>query len=450
MSRSLLVILFILSLLSLTAMVVAQAETHDLTVVSVTSSTTEAEVGDLVNITVVVRNQGIGSETFDVTTYYDTNVVETKTVLDLASNTNVSLTFVWNTTGVSTGTYIIRAEAGPLPEETATGDNRLASSEGVIVFEPPYIAVVPGGTVNVAMIPEMNYTISIYTDYNGSDVWGYQFELTFDPNVLEGVEVVNGDLITEDVGPTLWNLGTFNNTAGTLSPTGNGFFAMPPDPLPVTSGPGILANVTFTVVGYGDSLITFGARTKLIGYDTVLGNYNIIDKVSPNPGHILGGFFSNMEEVTHDIAVVSVTPSLTGVEVGELLNVTVVVENEGTVNEKNVVVKVYRDYEPGLTFWLIGERTVNLTVGAIESLVFVWNTTDVRPGDHTVTAVAIKLPREIDVGDNVLKSDIVITVRAREEQPIPIFLIVGIVMVTLAAIALIWYALKRRSARAKK
>ena len=449
MSRSLLVILFILSLLSLTAMVVAQAETHDLTVVSVTSSTTEAEVGDLVNITVVVRNQGIGSETFDVTTYYDTNVVETKTVLDLASNTNVSLTFVWNTTGVSTGTYIIRAEAGPLPEETATGDNRLASSEGVIVFEPPYIAVVPGGTVNVAMIPEMNYTISIYTDYNGSDVWGYQFELTFDPNVLEGVEVVNGDLITEDVGPTLWNLGTFNNTAGTLSPTGNGFFAMPPDPLPVTSGPGILANVTFTVVGYGDSLITFGARTKLIGYDTVLGNYNIIDKVSPNPGHILGGFFSNMEEVTHDIAVVSVTPSLTGVEVGELLNVTVVVENEGTVNEKNVVVKVYRDYEPGLTFWLIGKESVNLAAGAFESLVIVWDTVDAPLGEHSITAVAVALPGENDVLDNIVESEVRVTILISPEQPIPVLLILVIAIIAIAAIAIIWYAFKR-SARAKK
>lgn len=449
MPRSFLVSLFLLCLLNLTAMVVGQAETHDLAVVSVTLSTTEAEVGDLVNITVVVRNQGIGSETFDVTTYYDTNVVETKTVIDLAASTNVSLTFIWNTTNVSTGTYIIRAQAGPLPEETATGDNRLASSEGVVVFESPYIAVVPGGTVDLAMTPDMNYTISIYTDYSGSDVWGYQFELTFDPNVLHGTEVVNGNLITEDVGTTIWNPGAFDNTEGQLSLTGNGFFALPPAEPPVTSGPGILANVTFTIVGYGDSLITFGERTKLIGYDTVLRNYNIIDEITPKPGHLLSGFFSNMEEVTHDIAVVSVTPSPTEVEVGERLNVTVVVGNEGTVNEKNVVVKVYRDYEPGLTFWLIGERTVNLTAGANESLVFVWNTTEVRPGDHTVTAVAIKLPREIDVGDNILQSDIVITVRAREEQPIPIFLIVGIATVTLAAIALIWYALRRRSARAK-
>ena len=61
-----------------------------------------------------------------------------------------------------------------------------------------------------------NYNFSVYTDYNGSDVWGYEFKLTYNPLVLEGVEVVNGDLITEDNGIIMWMPGTFNNTVGTL------------------------------------------------------------------------------------------------------------------------------------------------------------------------------------------------------------------------------------------
>lgn len=443
MSRSLLVIILILSLLNLTAIVVAQAETQDLAVVSVTPSTTEAEVGDLVNITVVVRNQGTASETFNVTTYYDTNVVETKTVLDLNPNTNVSLTFAWNTTSVLAGVYNIRAEADTLPEETATGDNRLTSFEGVIVFESPYIAVDPGSTVNPALTLGINYTISIYTDYSGGDVWGYQFEMTFNPNILEGIAVVNGDLITEADGPTMWNLGTFNNTEGKLSLTGNGFFSLPPSPLPVTSGPGIMANITFKVVGLGDSYITLGDETKLIGYDTIQQiNFNIIDKVYPSPGHILGGYFRNTGEVIHDIAVVSVKPSTTGVDEGELLNVTVVVENEGTVNE-DATVEVYRDYIPGKTFWRIGKRSENLVVGEIKSLVFVWNTTDAPLGDHTLTAVAIRLPGENDVGNNILESEEIVTIRIIGETPIPIFFILGIAIVAVAAIALIWYVLKR-------
>jgi len=93
---------------------------------------------------------------------------------------------------------------------------------------------------------------------------------------------------------------------------------------------------------------------------------------------------------------------------------------------------------------------VNLAAGATKSLVFVWDTTDDPIGVHTVTAMAIGLPGEDDVADNILESDVMVAIRISGETPIPIFLILGIAIVAVAAIALIWYALKRRSARAKK
>jgi hypothetical protein len=446
----LLTIPLMLSLFGVNTIEVSAQEIHDVAVIGVTPSPTLVRLGELVNVTVVVKNNGTVGETFNVTVYYDTTAIETKTVLNLAPNTNRSFTLSWNTTDASTGIYAIKAEADPLPEETVTEDNTLISSNMVRVAVSPYIAIVPVGTVDEALTPGMNYKISVYTDYSGNDVWGYEFELTYNPLVLEGIEVVNGDLITEDVGTTMWLPGAFNNTSGELELTGNGFYFFDP-PSPVTSGPGIMANISFSVVGYGDSYITFGDETRLIGYNVMTQEeHNIIDKYSPHTGHILGGYFSNQLEVTHDIAVVSVTPSTTEVEEGELLNVTVVVENQGTVDE-DVTVEVYRDHEPGLTFWLIGKKTVNLAAGATNvSLVFVWNTTDDPPGEHTVTAVAIELPGENDVADNILESGVKVTIRIRGETPIPILLILGIAIVAVAAIALIWYALKRRSARAKK
>jgi hypothetical protein len=444
----LLTIPLILSLLSVNTIEVNAQETHDIAVIGVTPSPTLVRLGELVNVTVVVKNNGTVGETFNVTVYYDNTAIETKTVLNLALNTTRSFTLSWNTTDASTGIYAIKAEADPLPEETVTGDNTLVSSSMVRVAVSPYIAVVPVGTVDPSLTPGMTYTVSIITDYSGSDVWGYEFDLTYNPLVLEGIEVVNGDLITEDVGTLMWLPGPFNNTSGELEKTGNGFFFFDPPP-PVTSGPGIMANITFSVVGYGDSYISLGDGTRLIGYDDIMEDYNIIDKYYPDAGHILDGFFSNQLEVTHDIAVVSVTPSNTSVVEGELLNVTVVVENQGTVDE-DVTVEVYRDYEPGLTFWLIGEKSVNLAAGATKSLVFVWDTTDDPLGVHSLTAVAIGLPGEDDVADNILESDVMVAIRISGETPIPIFLILGIAIVAVAAIALIWYALKRRSARAKK
>jgi len=444
----LLTIPLILSLLSVNMMEISAQETHDVAVIGVTPSPTLVRLGELVNVTVDVKNNGTVGETFNVTVYYDTTAIETETVVNLAPNATHSFTLSWNTMDASAGIYRIKAEADPLPEETATENNMLVSSSMVRVAVSPHITVVPVGTLDSALTPGMNYTISIYTDYNGSDVWGYEIALTYNPNVLEGIEVVNGDLITEDVGTTIWRPGDFNNTSGELELTGNGFFFFDP-PSPVTSGPGILANISFSVVGYGDSYLSLD-ETRLIGYNVMTQEeHNIIDKYSPEVGHILDGYFANVLEVTHDIAVVSVTPSNTSVVEGEPLNVTVVVENQGTVYE-DVTVEVYRDYEPGLTYWLVGKRSVRLAAGADTSLVFVWDTIDTPPGDHSVTAVAIVLPGENDVADNMLESDVIVTITIRAGTPIPILLILAIAIVVVAAIALIWYALRRAGRRSRR
>jgi len=432
--------LLILTILYANTIHVVAQETHDIMVVSVTPSSTEVQVGDLINITVVVSNHGTGNETFDLTVFYDTNAIKTKPVLDLAPDMNSTLIFPWNITDVNTGVYTIKAEADHLLEETITEDNTLISPFRVRVSASPYIAVFPGSTVDEAITPGMNFTVSVYTDYSGSDVWGYELELAFTSNILEGIEVVNGDLITEDEGTTMWFPGTFNNAAGTLSLTGNAFLPpLPPAPVPVTSGPGTLINITFKVVGRGDSFIELGDETRLIGYDTIMEeNFNIIDDLTPSPGHLLDSYFSNQQEITHDIAIISVTPSSTEVQVGDLVNITVTVENQGTVNE-DITIEVYRDYT--LARLLIGTKNIeNLQAGAVESLAFTWDTTGSQLGNHTLTALTDPsfLPGETDTADNILESDEMVDVRAPEEQPIPIDLIIGIVVIVLIAIAVVY------------
>ncbi|MFX1265761.1 MAG: CARDB domain-containing protein [Promethearchaeota archaeon] len=445
MSRELLITLLLFSLCNVSTIVVAQADIHDIMVTSVTPNATEVEAGTLVNVTVGVGNKGTTSETFDITAYYDNNVIATKEVLNLTPDTNTSVTFEWNTTDVDPGTYELRAEAHPLPAETVTGDNALVSLDRIRVFVSPYIAVTPASTIDQDITPGMNYTISIYTDYDGDDVWGFEFTLTYNPNVLEGVDLVNGDLITDDVGTTMWSPGSFDNAAGELSLTGNGFFALPPATPPVTSGPGTLVHVTFSVTSSGDSHINLGDETRLIGFNTTtMKKRNIIDEAQPFAGHLLDGYFSNKQDIIHDVAVVTVTPSPTEVEVGELVNVTVVIENQGTVDE-DVTVKVYRDYIPGVTFYLVGNETVqNLAPDTTKSLLFVWDTTETPFGDHTVTAVVSIPSEEADLEDNSLESSTTIQVKIPPEEPVPIVLILGIVAVAIIVIAIIVYISRRR------
>lgn len=80
----------------------------------------------LVTITVAVKNKGTLPETFDVTTYYNSSILGIKTVTDLGPLEQTTLTFTWNTTGLTPYVnYTISAEADTLPNETDTTDNQL-------------------------------------------------------------------------------------------------------------------------------------------------------------------------------------------------------------------------------------------------------------------------------------------------------------------------------------
>ncbi len=228
----------------------------------------------------------------------------------------------------------------------------------------PAIMVIPQNTLDETLTIGETFTVSITTDYTGSDVWGYEFSLSYNASILhieplnktdtwiaDGTEdtfnttmkpviedsetvyvndvpstsysityeegriwffpfavpdagdevrveyqynIVNGDLITKDKADSArFAAGTFNNTLGTLSLTTAWFFYSA-KPVNITSGPGIMANVTFTVVDYGISNITLGDDTRLIGW-TDGGNgeaYDIIN-AADDPDHIQHGYFSN-------------------------------------------------------------------------------------------------------------------------------------------------------------
>jgi len=147
--------LLIFSMIGINMIRVTAQETHDIAVVSVTPSQTSVRLGELVNITVVVENQGLWSETFDITAYYDTTAIKTETNITIAAGANTSLPFTWNTTDVKEEvyaakykdkTYTINATASTVPGETATEDNTGISDVTVV---SQYITVIPRSTVDI-------------------------------------------------------------------------------------------------------------------------------------------------------------------------------------------------------------------------------------------------------------------------------------------------------------
>lgn len=147
--------------------------------------------------------------------------------------------------------------------------------------------VEPENTLDPALTPGDTYTIAINTDYAGSDIWSWQFELTFNTTVLQGIQVRNGNLITPaNDSSAVFVPGTFDNTNGMIS-LSYAYFDYDTPPPYTTSGPGTLAYVDFNVTGYGSTDIELSDSAQLLN-----PLFAIIDAYM-DPDNIGHGFLRN-------------------------------------------------------------------------------------------------------------------------------------------------------------
>lgn len=160
----------------------------------------------------------------------------------------------------------------------------------IVPPEPEYPAIYVDPPVIEGITPGNNFTVSIKANYTEL-ISAYQFTLSYNATIIHGVNVTNGEILTEDT-MTVFIAGAFNNTEGTLSLTVAFTFIVSPPPLPCF-GPGTLANVTFMVVGYGVSDVILGPETGLWGWPPPWEEPPIIIDAKTMPDHIGHGFFSN-------------------------------------------------------------------------------------------------------------------------------------------------------------
>ena len=185
---------------------------------------------------------------------------------------------------------------------------------GIVGASGVAVSVEPLGIWDPTMDLDTQFSVDIVVDYV-ENLWGYQFWLSFDPAILHGVSVENGAFLGSAGGDVLVAPGAgFDNVAGELKLFGATIFFMGPPPSDeiLPDGGGVLATVTFEVVGYGCSPIELGPETGLAnkyGEWELMGEYcygwEYIPPDPPEPGkwvpyepwrQSLGhGFFSNME-----------------------------------------------------------------------------------------------------------------------------------------------------------
>jgi probable HAF family extracellular repeat protein len=108
---------------------------HDVAVLSASASPRTVQVGTPVTIAATIQNQGTGPETFEVQAFAGSRPVGNVTITDLVAGASEDVSFVWDTSTTSAGTYAMRVEAARVSGETDAADNTLAAGT-VVVYLP--------------------------------------------------------------------------------------------------------------------------------------------------------------------------------------------------------------------------------------------------------------------------------------------------------------------------
>jgi hypothetical protein len=115
------------------------------------------------------------------------------------------------------------------------------------------------------------------------DLYAFQFDLTFNPSVLEATSVSEGSFLSTG-GPTLFFPGSIDNVAGVVSTTA--------DTLEGTagvSGSGLLAHFTFQTIGAGTTGINIQnlilLDSSLSGINAGVSNGNLTVALTPEPSY---------------------------------------------------------------------------------------------------------------------------------------------------------------------
>gem|GEM_PF-4716772 len=159
-------------------------------------------------------------------------------------------------------------------------------------------------------------------------------------------------------------------------------------------GNGTLVTFTFRAIASGN--ITFQQ------YNSVLVN----PESEEIPHDILGGFIE-VKPPIRDVAIIKIETSLTELYIGQTVNITVEIENKGTIVENLNVTAYYAETPrfPNVTIQYTPIETqtiVDLGPGENVTIVFLWDTKDVAHGNYTIKALVSILPNEANTSDNTI------------------------------------------------
>lgn len=260
---------------------------------------------------------------------------------------------------------LIDQSGEPLPHTSEDGffNNILLAK---LYVDPPEI-------IDPTMVPPKTFDINITID-DVEDLYSFQFTLIYDTRVL----TCYGAILNRDLN------GVYPTSKFTIDDR-NGYVwinaSYDPPASPITTFiPRTLLTLKFQVEAIGISYLNL-TETSLVDSED-----------NPIPHEVGNGIF--MTQI-RDVAIVNIIPSVSIVYEGWPVNISVIVKNNGDVDE-TFNVTIYYDGNP------IGITTVTtLAPNETATVTITWDTTGVTPcHNYTISAYAWPVPYEINLADN--------------------------------------------------
>jgi len=399
---------------------------NDVAIVEVKVSHIAVMPGIPVTINVTVANEGYGYvESFNVTAYYNDTAIETQELVDMAPLTETKLTFTWNTTGVSLGKYIIKANAS-VQEDYVPSNNEFIDGAVTISLTNivDYPVVVGGFTFHVIVEStsitsnfnfvwadkKIGFNVTGETGTGGftnvtipMDLLGGPYMVLFDgvPAVPEPQEATNGT--------HTFLYFTYVHSSHTVEIYGT-TVATPPVAIFTTSTSLAVAGtpVTFNATdsydpdgniehyhwNFGDDNTTTTDDPIITHSYASAGDYTIVLTVEDN----IGLTNSTQDTITitaiHDVAITALTFTPNSVRIGQQITISITVVNKGNFTETFNIAVYYDDTA-------IESTTItNLAPEASDTKTILWNTTGVNPDTYNLKAIAATVTGETETNDN--------------------------------------------------
>jgi hypothetical protein len=328
-----------------------QIITRDICIRSLVPSETFGQIGDIITITMTVKNKGNQTESFDASTYFNHTIIQTKNVITLPPTAQTQVVFTWDTHGLPEGDYILSGIAGPVEGEIETYDNQF--TDGIVTL---YGHAPPQTKRDVA--------ITLVT--------AQPLEAQVGDPVYILVQVKNlGDR------PEGFNVTVFY------------------DGFPMTDfqvillSPGAEQNLTYT---WGTSSMFEGLYTIKAYIPPLPDEQNVTNnEYTDGTVHIIA---PHPPVEKHDMAVTNVTASTYQAYAGDIVGICVEVANLGDFDE-TFNVTVYAG-----TLKIGGQDFLHLGAHLNQTVCFSWDTSGLSPGNYTIWAIADPVPGETNLENN--------------------------------------------------